>query len=333
MALIKYYEGATVKIVGDAHLGRRFMNGVPMSRRGERERMIWGQFHSEMAPEGADLVVCVGDIFDKAIVPYHVIMNTEAIIREHAEANPNTIFVVLAGNHDLSKDTEKVSAFLVLKGLLRDLRNVHILDEAMSCGAGSEWFVFLPYSVTDTAENVVKSLLEGPSPLGYEKYTAAFGHWDTTSYGGENIMPHNVLSSLAHEAYTGHIHLPGLILESESYRAEKVGSMQPYAHGEEINEDLYVTRELSQLDGSEDFTSKCLRVVLRKGEDIPYDIPCLMLTIKRVDDQGEEVESLEVNFDTFSMDGLFRESMTEFQVSERIAEKISERFIEMRGEG
>jgi hypothetical protein len=109
--------------------------------------------------------------------------------------------------------------------------------------------------------------------------------------------------------------------------------MQPYAHGEEVNEDLYVTRELSQLDGSEDFTSKCLRVVLRKGEDIPYDIPCLMLTIKRVDDSGEEVESLEVNFDTFSMDGLFKESMTEFGVSEAVASKIGERFIEMRGEG
>lgn len=331
MAKLLQYAGATIKVVGDCHLGRKFMNGVPFHRRGDREAMMWAQFYSEMSPDthaDVGMIVQVGDIFDKAVVPYDVVMQAAKIIKMKAAAYPNVKFVVIAGNHDLSKDVEKVSAFQLLAMICQDVENIHILTEPALITVKGEKFAFFPYSVDKSASDVVLDFIQDIDDI--DNVAAAFGHWDTTNYGGDNTMPHSELARLTEEAYTGHIHLPGVIIASESYRAEKIGSMQPMAHGEEVNEDLYVTRTLDQLAG-EDFTYKCLRVLLKPGEEAP-SVECLQLTVKRVDEVGEVIEDdIDVNFDAFNMDALFSASMTEAGVSGKVSEMIKGKLIEMRG--
>lgn len=39
---------AKVKSLGDVHLGRRFTQGVPLHRRGEREALVLAQFAAEL---------------------------------------------------------------------------------------------------------------------------------------------------------------------------------------------------------------------------------------------------------------------------------------------
>ena len=57
-------------LLGDPHLGRKFVTGVPLDRRGDREKMQMEQFEDEVIgiPPGRHFHVCMGDLFDKHTV-------------------------------------------------------------------------------------------------------------------------------------------------------------------------------------------------------------------------------------------------------------------------
>ena len=309
------------KPIGDTHLGRRFLTGVPMHRRGEREQSMWTQFRNEMQPNGSNIVVQMGDIFDKAIVPFDVIDSCAQIIEDTAKDHPNVIFVVLAGNHDLSKDTSKVSAFLILKKMLRHLPNVEIVSEAICIDS----LGFIPYWPFGSAQEVL-DMNHLP-----HKMEAVFGHWDTSNFGGDNTIPLSALARYTNQVYTGHIHLPGIVVDSPDMKLVKTGSMQPYAHGEEAVQDLYLTMTLTEFEchNPDIFVNKCLRLILKKGEEIP-NVECLQLTIKKIDEEGEEVD-IDVDFENFDTIRIFNEAMNDFEVSLKTVGLIREQFDKLRG--
>ena len=99
-----------IKIVGDPHLGKAFMNGVPLARRGERERLLREAFLQALNPQGAKIHVLLGDLFDRPKVSFETIFFAAEAYRQVVQASPQVEFFILAGNHDLSRDSTHVSA-------------------------------------------------------------------------------------------------------------------------------------------------------------------------------------------------------------------------------
>ena len=89
-------------IIGDPHLGRKF-NNVALHRQGEREAAQLAQFKAELATPDVGIVVMIGDLFDKPFVPLSVINDAAHAVIEAAGAREDVTFVMLAGNHDKSR--------------------------------------------------------------------------------------------------------------------------------------------------------------------------------------------------------------------------------------
>src|SRR3546814_7408633 len=102
-------NGKTVALIGDPHLGRKFENGVPLHRRGERERNQLANFQDQLAQD-VDIVVMVGDLFDHPHVGFKVVLDAYIAIDAATQATGNEI-LLLAGNHDLPRNLEVVGAF------------------------------------------------------------------------------------------------------------------------------------------------------------------------------------------------------------------------------
>ena len=98
-------------LLGDPHLGRTFVHGVPLHRRGEREAMLWRDFAQSLSSVAAPLHICMGDLFDRAVVSYDTIVSAARLYMHAAAKFPQTKFIILRGNHDTSRDADKVSAF------------------------------------------------------------------------------------------------------------------------------------------------------------------------------------------------------------------------------
>lgn len=104
-----------IKLLGDVHLGKRFKTNVPLHRRGDRERMQWAEFEAHLNDvEAGDVHIQVGDLFDEAIVPYGVIYRAAQTYARSAMLHPMVTYILYRGNHDASRDVEKVTAFQML---------------------------------------------------------------------------------------------------------------------------------------------------------------------------------------------------------------------------
>ena len=63
----------TFSLLGDQHLGKVFVNNVPLHRRGDHEKIVWAEFRKQLDPKGAEVHVNMGDLYDKPFVPYGVV--------------------------------------------------------------------------------------------------------------------------------------------------------------------------------------------------------------------------------------------------------------------
>jgi hypothetical protein len=337
-----------VKYIGDVHLGRRFTNGVPLHRRGERETMILNQFQRELLDVGqANAVVQVGDVFDRFAVSNNDEMDAFQAIKAAAETNPHVRYFFLRGNHDASKDLEKVSSFDILVGLCAELVNVDfIVGHGEAFMIDNTAIALIPWHPVISAADMVPTLADsGP-------FAVVFGHWDIQSYGGDdsNLIPIQELSDITDLAVTGHDHKPrklglsghdgGIIRFDHGdarLRVIGTGSMQPYAHGEEADfeiDPLYLTETLEQVEycrslQPEFFKDKCLRILLQPSEVLPDDLDCLQLTAKRVGAEGED-ENLDVELGEFNMEALFSKEFETAGVRPDIAAIFKAKFLEVR---
>lgn len=304
----------SIKFIGDVHLGRKFVHNVPLHRRGEREEGQFIQFEQELNEvEGYDTCVQVGDIFDKAIVGFDVIMRTVDLIRRAAEHHQGVDYFFLRGNHDASKDLTRVSAFDILSALLHGIGNVWVLHEpGVHNGIG-----FAPWSPTIPAADLVGFFKDLPLVV---------GHWDLDGFGNDfNVVPTKVLSkNNCMRVVTGHVHVPEFF-ERDGVEVTVVGSMQPYSHGEDPERKIYVTVSVDDLlEG--DYTDKCVRVDLKPDESLEnMDINCLQLTVRRVKEDGSE-DLGEVSLGEFNFQELFDQQMADDSVRPDIMKMIWEKY-------
>lgn len=316
-----------IKVIGDVHLGKRFVTGVPLHRRGEREQMVMEQFKRELTTglDGIDLVVQTGDIFDKFVVPNEVLDWTASTIIEAASANPSVTFVFYRGNHDAQRDLQKVSSFDLLADLCWATENIRFVIDRPFVFQGS--VAFLPWHPVTSAAEMAKQL-----PTGLDLH-CVFGHYDLKSYGDDshNVIPIEQLKPYTKLIITGHDHRPRAY-EQDAVEVICVGSMQPYAFGEEDPSEpnpVYYDLTLVALETIKiDLHNKCVRVWLQDGETLPTEFDCLQLVAKRgVSNDEEEVD---VTMGDFDMEALFRKAFTAAEVDEETTADLFQRFQQAR---
>lgn len=295
-------------ILGDPHLGRKFINNVPLHRRGEREEMVWADFEQSVMKPKHQLHVCMGDLFDSAYVSYDTIFRAAQIYRK---APKSTTYVVLRGNHDASRDLEKVSAFDLFREIVRG--SAFVIE-----GYGyplNEQMVAFGWDPVVPAATLVRD-------YPWDGETIALGHWDVDPRSSPfNLIPTKELAAAGvTTAYTGHVHKPETFVR-DGVTVHVTGSMQPYAHGEESDESLYVTRTLDEvLADPGAFRNKCLRI--DRAPEEPID--CLQLVVKRTD--VDEDPDLSVQLGDFDIHKLFAQAFTEEGVPEALQKQIVGRY-------
>lgn len=303
----------TPTFLGDPHLGRKFENGVPLHRRGEREESVWNDFEkSLMSVTGADVHICVGDLFDRYSVPESVVLRAAAIYEAAIAANPAVRYVVVRGNHDVVRKADSKSSFDVFKAIVEPMGVVVVTEPTTVLMPDSQVYGLIPYDPFRAPAELVESL---PNKF----YDTVVGHWDLDG-NGENLIPIDALKKKTNNVVTGHVHL-AQTRKAGKLTIRSTGSMQPYAHGEG---DLYVTLTVEELVKAdpERLKNNCVRLRLQPGEEIPPELPdCLQFTTERVDQVKADIG--DVQFEAFSLKGLFDESFKE--VDPEIATQVWDR--------
>lgn len=258
----------------------------------------------------------VGDLFDTFRVSTETVVRVAKIIDKVAYHNPSIMFVFIPGNHDVSRDADRVSSYQLLSMLVNRV-NVRILT-------GHEpveifGVLFVPYSAFHTPLQQLEGLTG--------RYDAIVGHWDVIDFGFENpqLAPFERLFELTDTVITGHDHLPRL-LERGDKRCLVTGSMQPYSHSEDPDEEWYLTRTAAEVYANPAAVrGKHLRVILEKDQVFDSsEIDPLALTFKYIDDITEETSmSLEEIFDLNSEVDLALSGL-DSKVSQRIRELLTE---------
>lgn len=336
----------TPEILGDVHLGRKFIEYVPLHRRGHREQMIMAEFKTRLAECTSPLFVQTGDLFDGFSVDDAVVLETALAVREEAKKNPSRIYVFYRGNHDASKDANKASSFDVFAELMFGSPNVMVLKEPTFLTRGQQLFGFIPWSPFKSSEELAKELIEKASRFEKAftegasdavKFYAVFGHWDTESFGGSefNLVPTKILAPVTDKVVTGHIHTPS-DFKRDGVEVYVIGSMQPYSHAEDPNNEWYKTTTFAEYQAYGP-TEKAwcrnlnLRVLVREGEN-PEPCDCLSFRTKLVKDaaQDDEAPDLDVKIEDFSMDNLFHDVLRVRGVGASVQEQISAKWEELK---
>jgi DNA repair exonuclease SbcCD nuclease subunit len=307
-------NGHSITCLGDPHLGRRFTHNVPLHRRGDREAMVETVFREHFETlDNPDYHVCMGDLFDRPVVAPADLMIVLDTYAQAIERNPRTRFIILAGNHDLGRDLEAVSSFdivatwaaLLPEGKVRVVKDKPLYENKM---------LFCPWHPSISSKEMVDGY-HGPG------VDAAFGHWDVVNPKSDfNMVPSIPFCPLY---ITGHDHHQRA-LQGDDRTTYVIGSMQPYAHGEDDGE-MYRTVSLSELLDIPDTRQLCLRVVLKPGEELPDGLDALQIE-SWTEAEFEEDVDMRVALDGFDMTALFDKTMTKHGVSQELTSKLFERY-------
>ena len=316
-------------LIGDVHAGRTFKTGVPLERLGEREKSLTDSLAEALKPIFGEGIrhhfAIMGDLFDKFAVSnetLQVVYNT----LYSASFDLDTL-TILSGNHDRNKDKTLVSSFQILKALCSRIPNITFVDgdTPLVTTINNINHCYFGYHPFVSAKAMAEAL---PSLSGI---SIAYGHWDITAHGEDthNLIPIETLKEKGiTSVYTGHIHKHQK-LQMSGINVTVVGSMQPYAHGEEAADDpLYQTFYADEAKGMLEenpsvFHMTNLRVLLQADDVWDVDhVDCLSLVFKRI--EGDRaVEDITVGYDDFSSEAIFNKNLTE--VSEGLRQHITAR--------
>lgn len=255
-------------LIGDPHLGRKFEVGVPAHRRGEREARQLRKFIEQLAAPG-DMVVMVGDLFDNPYVSHTIVKQAIDAVLAAAINRPSTLFIMMAGNHDMPRKVTATAAFNVFKvACHRRYPNLFILTKPALIGE----VAFFPWEWDRNAVDQVTSLAR--TARGSAGPVAAVGHWDLSSFGGEDLHLAPVVALRdafgTVPLYSGHYHAPrDYVVDGVTIHG--TGSLEPYGHGEDPEGLIYVTMTLAEALAAppDSLRDKCVRITLAPGEEKP----------------------------------------------------------------
>ena len=257
--------------IGDPHLGHRFRTGVAHHRLGQREEVVNRTFGEQLmaaGSQGADLCVCMGDLFDTHTVDNNVIYMAYRHYVWATTKYPDTTFVLLKGNHDWHRDHRKVSSFDILHELLDGIDNIVVtLQPQTLCMQDGTMYGLFPWMPPEPHT----ALEWAQKTCGGRKIEGAFGHWDSM-WSEHNILPAKYFASRGiKRVWSGHEHNAREV-EEGGVKIIWTGSMMPYGRAQDPNHTLYRTLTLEQYKAmdSDQFHPYCYAVLLAKGEVLPY---------------------------------------------------------------
>lgn len=336
MPLFKLPAGAEINLIGDPHLGRTFRTNVPLHRVGDREAMVWREFEAQLNTKAA-MTIIMGDLFDKFVVAPEVVLRTFQLLRSAATVSQP--IYILRGNHDASRDSTKSSSFELLEELCAGRgKSIQFVTTSLFLGLKNGGYLHLfgwqPF--VSAADAVSKAMrIDRPETA---LLTVAFGHWDITQHGenDHNTIPLQQLKDLGvRTVYTGHIH-KATEMTMHGIDIKVVGSMQPYAHGEEPEgSTLYRTLTPTQVDveldhDEEAFANTNVRILLLDGESYDREFNCLSRSFKRLAADVEDGEDRlpEAGYDTFDLKTMITTTLTDNGVSKALQARIEAALLE-----
>jgi DNA repair exonuclease SbcCD nuclease subunit len=293
-------------LIGDPHIGRAFP-GTPLHRKGEREAMQLEQLAEELMWAGP-MNVMVGDMFDHPNVDMKFVHQVADLYEEIAPLHSDTLFILLAGNHDLFRQVrdpktgeQMKGAFHALARMLKHLPNVIVLFKPQVIND----VAFFPWDWSVSALEQVKEF--DVLPL------YAVGHWDLHDFGGSvaHLCPYKALAERGVQSvWSGHFHTAG-DYDIDGGVVHCTGSMQPYTHAEDPDGKFYRTLTLDQIE-SMDLHDVNIRLVLQPGEAIP-DLDCLSLVTVR-EGETESLDLERVGLGNFDVIATLERNMEDLQV-------------------
>ena len=310
-----YYR---IQTIGDPHLGKAFKTGVPHNRAGEREQSQLQLLEQLLIPvdNTTIAIIIMGDLFDKANVSNNVVKDFYKLITEAAKNNLSVTYIILDGNHVLSKENTKTTSFDILSLLLKDVENVNVVNENQIVEIVPNLHLYLdcydPYNSYSTVkENTLSNVKKDKNNI-----LISFGHWDTFEFTETGYYPNQHILTYSDLVCSGHIHIPMEYMYNYVNKESNIslkgktlitGSMQPYSHAEDPEKILYVTiksQDIKKYDLSKDFKNKCVRIDCDSLFVLTEPINCLSLTLRVFEDtKKQEINEVEeVEEDTLSSD-------------------------------
>lgn len=316
--------------LGDPHLGRRFLKGVPLDRRGERETAVRSDFITHLAgPKELTVHITMGDLFDAPQVSYADVQFAYRTYRNAAALRPGVTYYILQGNHDDSRDLNEVTAWDLFCDLVEHIPNVVPVTEALV----SPHFSLFPWDPVEPAEAMVE---KAAWLIREQGCTTAYGHWDVDPRtSGHNLIPTKALAAAGiTRAYTGHVHLP-TIFTRDGVLVEVVGSMQPYAQGEDGGQGhiRYATLTLAELEAVDpaSLSNTCVRLRLAPGEQFDGEPPnCLSWNVERVKGEDDEAPA-DISMEGFDTRAAARDALDAHEIIPEVRAQIDERLSEVFG--
>jgi DNA repair exonuclease SbcCD nuclease subunit len=120
------------RVINDTHLGvQRSAGTTPMSAQALTQ-FINSEFHRLVHADTGTLIV-LGDLFDTGTVAYTTLLSAYGTLTEYL-LQPYNKVVLVAGNHDLTRDTTQLSSFSFLCQLLSRHRNFTAVFEPTMVG-------------------------------------------------------------------------------------------------------------------------------------------------------------------------------------------------------
>ena len=307
------------RLIGDPHITRKFEFGVPLPRKGEREASLFADFKNRLYQGDERIVIMVGDLFERPICSLKDLFNTANIILDAAQSQPQRLFFMMCGNHDISPQRDNPGAFDILKLFDGMLHNLFIVNKPMVY----EKIAFLPWEWERISEEQLDDL-EG------ESFDVAVGHWDLVSYDEhhtDHLCPAEKLVQMGAESlYSGHWHIAG-DYKVEGHTVHCTGSMQPMTHAEDPESKLYVTMSLEDYEKADPETlkDKYVRVVAPEGAEVDSLENCLGFKVQRAATESGEEDRYDVEIGEFKVSDIIENNLKKHEVPAEVGAFIKER--------
>lgn len=305
------------KLIGDPHITRKFEVGVPLARRGERERLLFEDFSSQLQGDVEDVIIMVGDLFEKPICSLQDLFSILSLILTTAQANPTRTYVMMAGNHDISAQRDDKGAFDILNLFHGLVPNLIIAMKPTLVGR----IGVFPWEWDRTALEQLEDAKDWEMKV-------AVGHWDLVAYHDmhdDHMCPAEELVAMGvEEIYSGHWHVPGEY-KVAGHVVHCTGSMQPMTHAEDPEGKLYVTLTLEEYEAAdpEKLKNKYVRVRIEDGEEVDRLEDCLGFKVQKIktDTTGPEPQ---VQMEGFKMAEVMKKSFEKHGVPQKVRQHIED---------
>lgn len=284
--------------IGDPHLGRRFITGVPSHRLYEREETQYAELDRLLNPSDPliDNIVIMGDLFDRFVVTPTTVLRAVELLKKASDTNPHIEYFVIPGNHDMTKDTTKKSSYQLFYEVFSLDWSIPEINRNVSFHSSMSHIIYPDFNGNPdiwvglyfeayNAFRVSDYNMEISERYSKSSKKISFGHWDSVDIISSGYLPSADLLEDSDLVVSGHEHTYKQTFYPSHPNTPVLftGSLQPYSHAEDPDKKIYTTIKAEDLDNydlSKDFKYKCLRVECTPSFALTEPVECYSLAYK-----------------------------------------------------